>query len=478
MIKFGTGGWRGLIGEEFTRENVELAARAMVQLLTDEKKTEWPVIIGYDRRFLSKEAMYWIGQILASHGIRTLLVKRASPTPLIMYYVQKHELYYGMMVTASHNPARYNGIKVFIEEGRDAGEAVTEKIERAALLVEEEERFTEKLSLEELRASGLLEEINPINEYLDDILEKIDVQAIRNRELRVAVDPMFGVSMRSLNIILATMRCETEILHARHDTLFGGKMPAPAWETIQALRNHVMDYDYDIGIATDGDADRLGIIDDKGQYLSANDIISLIYYYFLEYKGCRGPVVENIATTQLLDNIAAAYGQKCFEVPVGFKHISAKMEETGALIGGESSGGLTIASHIKGKDGIFAAALLIEIMAKTEKPLSALKQEMDDRFGSFYTDERSFRFTPEGKRKLEEEIFDRMHLPVFPCNERKLSWEDGCKVYFDTGWLLIRFSGTEPLLRLFCEMQDKVQAQRINDLVEEFYSLRKMEAYR
>lgn len=157
---------------------------------------------------------------------------------------------------------------------------------------------------------------------------------------------------------------------------------------------------------------------------------------------------------------------------------STKMEETGALIGGESSGGLTIASHIKGKDGIFAAALLIEIMAKTEKTLSALKQEMDDRFGSFYTDERSFRFTPEGKRKLEKEIFDRTHLPVFPCNERKLSWEDGCKVYFDTGWLLIRFSGTEPLLRLFCEMQDKVQAQRINDLVEEYYSLRKMEAYR
>lgn len=471
MIKFGTGGWRGLIGEEFTRDNVELAARAMAQLITSEKKTERSVIIGYDRRFLSKEAMYWIGQVLASHGIRTLLVKRASPTPLIMYYVQKHELYYGMMVTASHNPARYNGIKVFVEEGKDAGEAVTGRIEQAALMVEETGSFRKKVPLEELKVSGLLQEINPINEYLDDILEKIDVQAIRKRELRVAVDPMFGVSMRSLNIILATMRCETEILHAQHDTLFGGKMPAPAWETVQALRNHVMDYDYDIGIATDGDADRLGIIDEKGQYLSANDVISLIYFYFLEYKGWRGPVVKNIATTQRLDKIAVAYGQECFEVPVGFKHISAKMEETGALIGGESSGGLTIASHIKGKDGIFAAALLIEIMAKTEKTLSALKRELDDRFGSFYTDERNFCFTPEGKRRLEKQIFEQKKLPVFPCRVRKLSWEDGCKLYFDTGWLILRFSGTEPLLRLFCEMPDKEQAERMNELVKEFYSL-------
>lgn len=474
MLKFGTGGWRAVIGDEFTKANIRLVAKSLVTKIKDEGFEKFHVVVGYDRRFLSREAMIWAGEVIASNGIEVLLVDSASPTPLIMYYTMAHSLKYGMMVTASHNPSLYNGIKIITEGGRDANEAVTGDLERRIALLEENDSTAPVRPIEDLLAEGLVRFFNPINEYLDNILGKIDVGAIRNAHLRIAIDPLFGVSLRSLNTIFATARCDVQMLHTEHDTLFAGKLPSPDETTVRTLQNYVIDYGFDMGIATDGDADRIGLIDDAGRYINANEILCILYYYFLEYKGMRTPVVRNIATTCVLDAIAAAYGQTCYEVPVGFKHISARMAETGAYIGGESSGGLTVMGHINGKDAIYAAALLVETIAATGKKLSELLEEVREKFGSWRTTECNLPFRAERKSGLVERIYIQHDIPDFSLAVSSVSFADGCKVCFEGGgWILIRFSGTEPLLRIFCEMPaaETEKAERLCAAVREYYGI-------
>ncbi len=452
-LHFGTGGWRAVIGDEFTKANITLVGKAVALRILREGAQGLPVVIGYDRRFLSKEAMIWLGEVIASNGIHVKLVQSSCPTPLVMHTVMKNDLAYGLMVTASHNPSLYNGIKLFTRGGRDANETVTGEVEALIASLTENDPTAPVRSLEELMKEGWIEFFNPINEYLDDILEKVDVQAIRDAHLKIAVDPLFGVSVRALNTIFATTRCEVEMLHAEHDTLFAGKTPAPDAKTVKSLQNRVTDYAFDLGIATDGDADRIGLVDDLGNYVDANEILCILYYYFLEYKKMKTPVVKNLATTCVLDRIAAHYGQPCYEVPVGFKYISAKMAQTGAFLGGEGSGGLTVAGHINGKDAIYAATLLVETLAKTGKKLSQLAREVHEKFGDFVLKESNISFPAPRKEELIDRIYRSHELPDLGAAITKTSYQDGCKVWFEDGaWLLIRFSGTEPLLRIFAEV--------------------------
>ncbi len=284
MIKFGTGGWRAIIGDDFTKQNIQTLAKALATKMKDEGVTEKGIVMGYDRRFLSKEAMQWAAVVFATEGIKAYLINKSSPTPLVMFYVMKHEFPYGMMITASHNPAIYNGIKVFTAGGRDADEFQTKEIEEYIQAIKEP---VEAMEYEEGKEKGLIEEIYPLNEYIDSIMAEINMEAIRSTGLRVALDPMYGVSETSLRIILQTARCEVETIHDRHDTLFGGKLPSPSAATLHQLQNFVVDRGFDIGIATDGDADRIGVIDDTGKFLHPNEILVLLYYYLEKYKEIR-----------------------------------------------------------------------------------------------------------------------------------------------------------------------------------------------
>lgn len=470
MINFGTGGWRAVIGDEFIKANIQLLAKAMSNKMQAEGKTDKGIIIGYDKRFLSKEAMQWAGQVFAADGIKAYLVNKSAPTPLIMFYVERHEMPYGMMVTASHNPAIYNGIKVFTYGGRDADEEQTKDIERYAAQVDESAIV--EMNYDEAVNKGLIEEIYPLNEYLDNILGAVDVQAIRDANLRVALDPMYGVSEIPLKTLLLTSRCDVETINDRHDTLFGGKLPSPTASTLRGLISRVMDYKFDIGIATDGDADRIGVIDDTGRFLHPNDILVLLYYYLVKYKGWHGAVVRNIATTHMLDKVAEKFGEKCYEVPVGFKHISAKMTEVDAVIGGESSGGLTVRGHINGKDGIYAAMLLIEMIAVTGRKISEIYKDIEAECGSIHMEERDYKFSNEKKAEVNKILMEDKKLPELPFEIEKVSYMDGCKVYFrNGGWVIGRFSGTEPLIRIFCEMPTKEDSVKICKMYEEFLGL-------
>ncbi|WED22264.1 phosphoglucomutase/phosphomannomutase family protein [Vibrio sp. JC009] len=470
MIKFGTGGWRAFIGEEFTRDNVRVVAQAMANIINAEQVADRGFVIGYDRRFLSDKAAKWFSEVLTANGITVSFIGNFVPTPIVMFKAREMKCAYSACITASHNPADYNGIKIFTEGGRDADEVITEKIEvQVASICQSDIRC---MDFKTAVSSAKIQVINPMNEFVDSVIDFIDTDSIKQANLKVLIDPMFGVAKNALQTVLIAGRCEVDVINDGENPAFGGLMPSPSAATLYRLKHLVAHEGYDIGIGTDGDADRLGIIDEKGNFIHPNEVLILLYYYLLEYKKWEGSVVRNIATTHILDRIASDYGEKSFEVPVGFKHISSKMEEDNSLIGGESSGGLTIRGHIKGKDGVFASSLLVEMISVTGKKLSELLDEIYSKYGYAYTAEGDCTFKPEEKEALYNKLYVEKQLPQFEHKIERVSYTDGLKVYFQNGgWVIARFSGTEPLLRIFSEMEDKATAEKVLKQMKDFLSL-------
>jgi len=459
MIQFGTGGWRAVIGDGFTRQNIHLIGAALAAKMKREGCAEQGLCVGYDRRFLSKEALYWLCEALTGAGIHVYFVNMSCPTPQIMFTVKEMGLQYGAMVTASHNPAVWNGIKLFTCGGRDANETVTREVQEEANALEG--KSIAVMDFETAKEKKLIELIDPRDAYLDSILRQVNTDAIKKRKLRIVLDPMFGVSVTGLQTILYTCRCDITVINDRHDAFFGRHLPAPNPDTLVDLQYAVKEHKADVGIATDGDADRLGIIDEKGNYVTANEILALLYSYLMEYKGWKGPAVRNLATTHMLDRIAEAHGEQCIEVPVGFKHISAAMEKHDAVIGGESSGGLTVRGHIAGKDGLYAASLLVEMMSVTGRKLSESVSDLYARYGEMRMAEYDWALTEERKKEISNLIITEKKLPDFGRPVTRTNYMDGCKVYFENGWVILRFSGTEPRVRIFAEGRSAEEADAL-----------------
>ena len=321
-ILFGTGGWRAVIGEDFICDNVRRVAKGISLLMKEQNKASKPVIIGYDRRFLSENAAKWVAEVLTHEGIKVLFMERSAPTPLVMHTVKDRSLDFGIEITASHNPSSYNGIKLIVEEGRDAPVETTSRLEELIDGVDSVE-FTEFKSAVE---AGLVEYLNnPFNKFLDDIINVIDMDALRNRGLRVLFDTMHGSGTYPLLVIFYTARCTIDTMNVNKDAYFGGVMPAPSEKSLMNLKNQVVKGGYDFGIAMDGDGDRLGIIDANGRYINANEILCLLYYYLVKYKGWRGPVVRNLATTHMLDKIAESFGENATRYPLALNTFPQKL---------------------------------------------------------------------------------------------------------------------------------------------------------
>ena len=464
MIRFGTGGWRAVIGDDFTRENIRRTAQGVYALMAEQGKTERPVIIGYDRRFISNRAAEWIAEVLAGNGVEVLFLRRSAPTPLIMHTVKKQKLHVGLEVTASHNPAEYNGIKLIVDEGRDAPPETTARLEALIAALSEEDIIS--MPFADAVAAGKVSYIrNPFNDFLDDILDVMDTEAIRARGLRILFDPMHGSGTYPLLVLLFTARCTVDLINSNKDAYFGGSMPAPSAHSLGDLMDKVVEGGYDLGIAVDGDGDRLGIIDANGRYIDANEILCLLYYYLHEHKGWHGPVVRNLATTHMLDAIAASFGEVCYEVPVGFKYVSSKIDEVGAVLGGESSGGLTVRGHIHGKDSIYAAVLFVEMLSVLGRSAGELMDELRARYGSYTMVEANLRFPAEARDAINQAVMARETYPDFGVETVRVNREDGCKLYFaDGSFVICRFSGTEPLLRIFAEAGDAAAAQKYIDI--------------
>jgi phosphomannomutase len=364
--------------------------------------------------------------------------------------------------TASHNPPIWNGLKVFHGDGSLLLTEETNRIEAQAnaLTLADVVRIELHLAL----ASGIVRRADFTNSYVDAVESFVDMQAIRDAGLRVVIDPMYGVGQVTMDIVLTEARCRVTTIHGRHDPLFGGRSPAPDLKALGLLITTIKDGHYDLGMATDGDADRIALVDEQGEYVHTNDLLLLLYYYLHQIRGLRGDVVRNLATTHLLDRLAAHFGQGCHETPVGFKHIVAAMQEHDALLGGESSGGLTVRGHILGKDGILAAALIVEMLALTGRKISQLRQEVYAITGQLYALEENIPATSEIKVLIPRRLKELPLKTIGPYPVLHVSHLDGTKFLLENdNWLLLRLSGTEPVLRIFAEADSPGKAQELID---------------
>jgi alpha-D-glucose phosphate-specific phosphoglucomutase len=466
-VTFGTGGWRAVIGEGFTMHNVRRLSQALANEITRQGQEQRGIVIGFDRRFLSDRAAETAAEVFAGNDIPVVLLTEDAPTPLITYATASLNSAYGLAFTASHNPPEWNGLKVFRGDG--------------ALLLDEETRQIEaetncltsnqvvKLNLDLALEAGIVRRRDMTNEYVDAVEKLIDLVTIRRAGLRVIVDPMYGVGQLTLGIILTEARCRVTFIHERHDPLFGGHSPAPNLAALRPLTTQLIEGRFDLGLATDGDADRIAIVDEKGRYISTNDLLLLVYWYLHEVRGDRGGVVRNLATTHLLDRMAVAFGENGIEVPVGFKHVAAAMVENNALLGGESSGGLTVRGHILGKDGIFACALVVEMLARTGKCISEIQDEVWKITGRLYALEESLQATPEMRVRIPKLMKETEITAIGAYPVLSISHVDGTKIMLENdNWALLRFSGTEPVLRLMVEADTPEKAEEMIAWLKQF----------
>jgi phosphomannomutase/UTP-glucose-1-phosphate uridylyltransferase len=468
-VAFGTGGWRAIIGEGFTMHNVRRLSQALANNITRLGLEKLGVVIGYDRRFLSDRAAEVSAEVFAGNNIPVTLLSEDAPTPLITYATTLMNSAYGLVFTASHNPPEWNGLKVFRGDGSLLMDEETGQIETETNQMSTDEVV--KLDLDIALEAGIIQRRDLTNEYVDAVEALIDLETIREANLKVIVDPMFGVGQLTLGMILTEARCRVAFIHERHDPLFGGRSPAPNLEALHLLINYIQEGSYDLGLATDGDADRIAIIDEKGRYIPTNDILLLVYWYLHEVRRERGGVVRNLATTHLLDRLAKHFGENCYETPVGFKHITAGMIQHNALLGGESSGGLTVRGHILGKDGIFASALVVEMLARTGKRLSQLQEEVWNITGKLYSLEEGIPATPEMRVVLPRRLQDTAIRAIEDHRVVSTSHIDGTKLLLENdNWALVRFSGTEPMLRLMVEADSPEKAQEMIKWLKQFCS--------
>lgn len=468
-IQFGTDGWRAVISEDFTFENVRQVAQAIAELVQETDKAQGtaprPVVVGFDTRFLSDRYGIAVANVLAANGLPVYLSKADCPTPALSYAVKHVGGAGGVMITASHNPPRYNGIKYKASFGGSAMPAETERIERilARNLAEGVvPRYSEPgWHSDRAPGPGEITRFDPVPPYLKHLRTLIDFSIIARSGLRVAVDPMYGAGRGYIATWLRDLGVMVNEIHGELNPGFGGHHPEPIARHLEQLATLVSHGSYDIGLATDGDADRIGAIDARGAFVSPHLIIALALQHLIG-QGKRGLVVKTISTTQLVNRLAQAFELRVEETPVGFNYICDYMLKEPVLIGGEESGGISILGHIPEGDGILMGLLLLEIVARAGKPLHVLTDELQGRYGPLVYDRIDQRTAPFSKKALVATLkaaapSELGGQPVVQINDR-----DGIKYLLrDHSWLLIRPSGTEPVLRIYAEAPDTTQVKQL-----------------
>jgi phosphomannomutase len=458
QIQFGTDGWRGVIADTFTFDNLSLVAQATMDYLHREGLAEKGLVIGYDRRFLSREFAERVAGIAAGNGISCWLSEGYAPTPAVSWAVHEKSAGAGVMITASHNPPRYNGFKVKEFFGGSARPGTTKLLEGMVGENIAAARPVLAVTLAEGLASGLVQLFDASAPYLAQLGRYVDLDLIRAAGIKAVVDPMFGAGCGFLPLLVPGM---AEI-HGSENPAFGGHPPEPIAEHLCELTSLVASGEFQVGLALDGDADRIGAIDERGEFFSSHRIFTVLLRHLYERKGVRGGVVKTVSTTRMIDLLAEKFGLQLFETPIGFKHICEMMLEHDILMGGEESGGLGVKGHIPERDGILMALLLLEAMAMSGKGLWALLEETMDEIGHFHYARIDLQIENSAKHRLMQELSAGgiTSIAGFPVVQHNFS--DGFKYIFaDGSWLLIRPSGTEPVLRLYSEAGDQARVAQL-----------------
>jgi phosphomannomutase len=460
-IKFGTDGWRGIIADDFTFPNVRKVTRAIASYLETAYTKDRPVLIAYDTRFLADEFAQTSAAVLADLGWNVQITDRDCPTPVIAYNARILNSAGALMFTASHNPAPYCGIKYIPDYAGPATPEITDTIVANIETASDE--------LPGSNPSGTISTFDPKPDYLHFIYTLLDVEKIKSANLKVKYDALYSTSRGYLDEVLQHCGCQLESFHTWRDVLFGGGMPEPKGEQLVELVAAVKADHADLGLATDGDSDRFGIVDEQGNVLTPNTVLLLLARHLIKNKGKSGAIVRTVATTHLLDNFAAKYGLEIYETAVGFKYIGEKMRETAVLIGGEESGGLSIIGHIPEKDGVLADMLVAEAIAYEGKPLSQLVQEaIAEADGPLYNNRLDLHLTEAHKIAVINSYTQNPPSEVAGIKVKEVGRKDGIKLYLEEGsWVLLRPSGTEPLVRVYMETNSPEKLSQIAKFMED-----------
>ncbi len=456
-IKFGTAGWRAILSDEFTFDNVRRVLNAIILFLRERKLDNRPIVVGSDTRFMADKFRQLTAEHLTEHGIDVLITNRDCPTPVISFVIREKSLAGGINFTASHNPPEYQGIKFSPDDGALADTETTKLIES---LIDK--------PVKPSKTKGQISEINPIENYLKELEKFIDLEVIKKANLKIACDTLYGTGRGYLDTILKRAGADVTLLHEEPNPLFGGRRPEPSPENLDDLFDLMKTGNFNLGLSTDGDADRFGVVDSDGTFFTANKVLCFVAWHLSKNKNKTGRIVRNVSTTCMLDRLAKYLGVELVEVPVGFKNIGPLIIEGNVLVGGEESAGLTIGGHVPDKDGILACTLIAELIATENKTLKEIWKDIVVAVGDVWNDRIDLELTQEKKDEILEKFKNASKENLLGRKVEKFNGIDGFKFTFGPSeWILVRPSGTEPIVRCYMESDTPENGEKLKaDLVD------------
>lgn len=468
-IKFGTDGWRAVISDTFTFANLRLVAQAIADFIHEENPTNPSAVVGFDTRFLSDRYAYEVACVMAGNGIQTWLARADTPTPAISYAIVNKKATAGVMITASHNPPRYNGVKLKASFGGSATPQQHKQVERILSRNLAENNPPRLMEIDKALALGLVCKFDPSWPYYEHLSTLVDLDIISAGELKVVADGMYGSGRGVIGEMLARGRSHVHNIRHEMNPGFGGIYPEPIARHLGLLMSTIQSGYWQVGLATDGDADRIGAVDARGEFVDPHRIFALVLRYLIEKRGWQGKVIRTVSTTRMIDRIAAAHGLPLIETPVGFNHIADLMLQGDVLMGGEESGGMSIKGHIPEGDGVLLGLLLLEVMAYHQAPLHEIITDLLANYGPAEYKRTDMKLKrPVEKKAMVQLLIDSAPAQIDGVAIEQVSTLDGVKYYLNDGsWLLIRPSGTEPVLRVYAEAPDSGRVRALLNFGEE-----------
>jgi alpha-D-glucose phosphate-specific phosphoglucomutase len=460
-IKFGTDGWRGVIADDFTFANVRYCTQGIADYLKQKRLASRGVYIGYDHRFASEDFAAVVAEVMAGNGIKAYLSPKAIPTPFVCFGVINKKAGGGIAITASHNPAKWNGLKFREETGASVSSETAVEIEQYISHVISTDKINYTPLSQAIKGKSV-EYLDLTPKYIASISKLVDLSVLRHAGLKIAVDSMYGVGAGYFKTILSGGTTEVTEINNERNPAFPGINPEPIAVNLQKLTTLAMEQNANVGFATDGDADRIGIIDEKGSFLTQLQVFALLCLYLLEVRGERGALVRTITSTSMLDRLGELYKVPVYETPVGFKYVAPVMLAQNALIGGEESGGYGFRGHIPERDAVPAGLYFLDFMVKTGKTPSQLLAYLYSKVGEHYYDRIDLHFPEEKRQAIINRVRDGAPKSIENVRVARLDTRDGFRfILADNSWLLIRFSGTEPVLRIYTETNDTERVKRL-----------------
>jgi alpha-D-glucose phosphate-specific phosphoglucomutase len=464
-IKFGTDGWRGIIAEDFTFDNVRICAQAVADYLKQNRLDKQSLVIGYDTRFASEDFAAAVAEVIAGNNIKVHLCLKPAPTPVVSFAVPATKSAGAIVITASHNPGSWNGFKYKSRDGASAPDEITSQIEGNIASLTRRGGSVKRLALDKALKKGVVDYLDPSPAYFDRLSHFVNMEELRRQKLSVIIDPMYGAGIGYFKTALQDGNLKITEINAERNPSFPQIQPEPIAKNLTKLSRMVVEQKADVGLATDGDADRIGIIDEKGQFLTQHQVFALLCLYLLEVRGERGALVRTLTSTMMISRLGKLFDVDVYETPVGFKYVAPLMMEENAIIGGEESGGYGFRGHIPERDAILAGLYFLDFMVKTRKTPSQLLDYLYSKVGSHYYDRRDFHISAAKRQAILNRLNSSSPDSIAGSKVTKVDTIDGFRLFLgDESWLLIRFSGTEPLIRIYSEAES---LERVRVLLDE-----------